>query len=114
MGSRLYEKPFPGCEDQPLWTDDYWKCWIKSATFTFGHTVSTCKMGPDSDPTAVVTPDLKFRGIKNLRVADTSIMPFLPSGNTNAPTVTTCLLFLISPINNFLFLRLWLVKRLQT
>jgi choline dehydrogenase-like flavoprotein len=96
MGSRLYDKPFPGCEDQPLWTDDYWKCWIKSATFTFGHTVSTCKMGPDSDPTAVVTPDLKFRGIKNLRVADTSIMPFLPSGNTNAPTVTTCLLFIIS------------------
>jgi glucose dehydrogenase (acceptor) len=89
FNSKLYDKPFPGCEDQPLWTDDYWKCWIKRSSFTLAHTVGTCKMGPDSDPAAVVDPQLRFRGIKNLRVADTSIMPIVPSGNTNAPTVIT-------------------------
>ena len=87
IGSKFYDKPFPGCEDKTLWTDEYWECWIKASSYTLAHTVGTCKMGPDSDPAAVVDPQLRVRGIKNLRVADTSIMPSVPSGNTNAPTV---------------------------
>ncbi|MCB9992443.1 MAG: GMC family oxidoreductase N-terminal domain-containing protein [Hyphomicrobiaceae bacterium] len=54
---------------------------------TIFHPVSTCKMGLESDPMAVVDKDLKFFGLEGLRIADASVMPTITSGNTNTPTI---------------------------
>jgi len=60
---------------------------IRSWTYTIYHHVGTCKMGDlETDKMAVCdATSLKVRGVRNLRVADASIMPHLPSGNTQAP-----------------------------
>ena len=60
---------------------------IRRRADTQSHPVGTCRMGPASDPMAVVDAQLRVHGIAGLRVADASIMPTLIGGNTNAPTV---------------------------
>ena len=54
---------------------------------TVFHMMGTCRMGPEVDPTSVVDNELCVRGIKGLRVVDASIMPTMPSANTNAATL---------------------------
>ncbi len=54
---------------------------------TIFHPVGTCKMGRESDASAVVDPQLRVRGIERLRVIDASVMPTITSGNTNSPTL---------------------------
>ncbi|HKF20510.1 MAG TPA: choline dehydrogenase [Candidatus Angelobacter sp.] len=52
---------------------------------TLYHPAGTCKMG--NDATAVVDAELRVRGVDSLRVVDASVMPVVPGGNTNAPTI---------------------------
>jgi choline dehydrogenase len=61
------------------------RAWIRDNVATAFHPAGTCAMGGDGD--AVCDPRLRVRGIDALRVADASVMPELPRGNTNAPTI---------------------------
>jgi choline dehydrogenase len=64
---------------------DEWLDFARHNGQTTYHVIGTCRMG--SDPMAVVDDRLRVHGIAGLRVIDASIMPTVPSGNTNAPTI---------------------------
>jgi choline dehydrogenase len=73
---------FPETEPQ---TDREWETFIRRKAESVYHPVGTCRMGRDGR--AVVDNTLRVHGVEQLRVVDASIMPTLPSGNTNAPTI---------------------------
>lgn len=87
FGSRVHVIPFPNCKHFEFASDKYWECHIRTISMTIYHPVGTCKMGPKWDEEAVVDPRLRVYGIAGLRVIDASIMPTIPSGNTNAPAI---------------------------
>jgi choline dehydrogenase len=58
--------------------------YIRRNATTYQHVVGTCRMGVDA--LAVVDPELRVYGVEGLRVADASVMPAVPCGNTHAPT----------------------------
>ena len=66
-------------------TDEEWLDFARANGQTTYHVVGTCKMG--HDPMAVVDDELRVHGIAGLRVVDASIMPPVPSGNTNAAVI---------------------------
>lgn len=59
--------------------------YIRETVVTYHHQCGTCKMGDDDE--AVVDRELRVRGVCGLRVADASVMPAIPTGNTSAPVV---------------------------
>jgi len=59
--------------------------WLRGSLIANLHPVGTCRMG--SAPDDPLDPRLRMRGVQGLRIADTSIMPSLPRGNTNAPAI---------------------------
>ncbi|XP_067634951.1 glucose dehydrogenase [FAD, quinone]-like [Eurosta solidaginis] len=84
LDTLMHSIPVPGCEQHQFSSDDYWRCSIRTLSYTLHHQVATCRMGPENDTTSVVNNELKVHGIQGLRVADTSIIPFPPTAHTNA------------------------------
>ncbi|MBD9455010.1 MULTISPECIES: GMC family oxidoreductase N-terminal domain-containing protein [unclassified Rhizobium] len=76
------QEAFPGSNAVD---EDTLRSYIRSKGKTVYHPVGTCRMGQDE--MAVVDPELRVHGVRNLRVVDNSIMPTLISGNTNAPAI---------------------------
>jgi choline dehydrogenase len=66
-------------------TDAQLEAYVRAKVELLYHPCATCKMGEDD--LAVVDSELKVRGVAGLRVADASVMPIVPRGNTNAPTI---------------------------
>ena len=66
-------------------SDDEVLDWIRGYCETAFHPIGTCRMGPGPD--CVVDDRLKVHGLEGLRIADASIMPTMPSGNTNAACI---------------------------
>ena len=75
----------PVFPERELDTDAEYAEFIRRKAETIYHPVGTCRMGKDDR--AVVDSELRVRGIGGLRVVDASVMPSLPTGNTNAPTI---------------------------
>ena len=84
MSSRVSHEILPG---QEATSDAELGEHCRRTVKTNWHPVGTCRMGRNDDPLAVLDSNLRVRGIRSLRVIDASAMPFIPSGNTNAPTM---------------------------
>lgn len=82
--SRMIDRPF---ELDATPSDDDLVEHVRRYTQTTFHPTSTCAMGGADQDDAVVDPDLRVRGVEGLRVVDASVMPAVPRGNTNAPTI---------------------------
>jgi choline dehydrogenase len=74
----------PGPQAQ---TDDELMGYARQYGSTAYHLIGTARMGPATDPTAVVDDELRVHGMQGLRVVDASIMPSMPSANTYASTM---------------------------
>ncbi|XP_032582070.1 glucose dehydrogenase [FAD, quinone] [Drosophila sechellia] len=85
IGAHLLEKRIPNCAKYKWRSSAYWACYARHFTFTIYHYSGTAKMGPRTDPSAVVDTRLRVHGIDKLRVVDASIMPYLISGHPNGP-----------------------------
>uniref|UniRef100_A0A2H1V9N6 SFRICE_021466 n=1 Tax=Spodoptera frugiperda TaxID=7108 RepID=A0A2H1V9N6_SPOFR len=71
------------CENIEWGSDEFWECYAKNTVLSVQHAVGTCGMGQDG----VVDERLRVHGVARLRVVDASVIPLIPSGNTNAPTM---------------------------
>ena len=58
---------------------------LRRSCMSYLHPVGTCAMGSGAE--AVVDAELRVRGVRGLRIADASVMPAIPSANTNAPSI---------------------------
>jgi choline dehydrogenase len=83
MAALRGEEVSPG---EGVQSDDEILDYIRSVSHTAYHPIGTCRMGPEG-PSTVVDPQLRVHGLSGLRIADASVFPTMPSGNTNAPSI---------------------------
>lgn len=74
---------YPG---ESISSDDALLAFVRENAWTVFHQCGTCRMGDDATQ-SVVNPQLMVHGVQNLRVADASVFPTIPTGNTNAPCI---------------------------
>ncbi len=75
-------RPGPDCDSK-----DHLRAYVRQAAMSLFHPVGTARIGPAGDPAAVLDADLAVRGMAGLWVADASVMPVIPQGNTNATAI---------------------------
>lgn len=83
-------KEYRGVEIQPgtsVMTDAEIDAFVRANVESAYHPCGSCKMGDVNDANSVVDASLKVRGLRNLRVVDSSVFPTIPNGNLNAPTI---------------------------
>ena len=92
MSREILDQPaFDAYRGEPVFperrisSDAEYTDFIRRKAESIYHPVGTCRMG--TDDRAVVDSELRVRGVPGLRVVDASVMPSLPTGNTNAPTI---------------------------
>ncbi len=73
--------------EEDLSSDEALDAWMRRTVFNTTHASGTCKMGPASDPMAVVDQHLSIHGLEGIKVADASIMPNVIRANTNCTTI---------------------------
>ena len=84
MQTYFNRETLPGPQAQ---SDEQLLQYAREFGITSFHYVSTARMGPRTDPTAVVDSELRVHGLRGLRVVDASVMPMITSANTYAATL---------------------------
>ena len=84
MRSKVVAETQPGPKVQ---TDDEWLDFARRMGSSSWHMMGSCRMGPESDASTTVGPDLKVHGVEGPYVVDSSVMPTMPSANTYASTM---------------------------
>ncbi|XP_074602897.1 alcohol dehydrogenase [acceptor]-like [Brevipalpus obovatus] len=87
LEARPFQNTVPGCEKYPYYSEAFCACFASFSTMTQYHGSGTVRMGSKDDPMAVLDPKLRVKGVKNLRVADSSIMPEVVTATTSAPSM---------------------------
>ncbi|XP_066144180.1 glucose dehydrogenase [FAD, quinone]-like [Euwallacea fornicatus] len=87
-GLKLEKRSYGSCAELHRWdSDEFWACAVKFETGHENHQGSSCKMGLRSNPEACVDQRLQLHGINNIRIADASVFPDLPSANPQATII---------------------------
>jgi choline dehydrogenase-like flavoprotein len=82
LAAIIKREQYPG---RPMQTKENYRDYVKEMAQGALHPTGTCRIG--NDRMAVVDSELRLHGLDGLRVADASVMPSVPSGNTNAPSI---------------------------